>query len=98
MKKYNILDFIREHHMDIWEEFARYKRKDTLPAIGTKVITLVNGYSGRAGVTRYVVAHEGRYVVLAKTSDGSVRSLCEVSKWWKHLRIVDEPKEGEMNA
>jgi hypothetical protein len=89
---YNILDFIKEYHPLLLDEFRRYQRKDKLPAIGTVVTTLVNGYSGLAGVTRYVVGHDERYIHIAVVPDGQTRCLCEIKNWWKELKIVLEPK------
>lgn len=90
---YNILDFIKEFHPEVSEEFYRYKRKDVLPAIGTEVKTLVSGYGGYAGVTRYVVGYEGdRYIELAYTPNGRASSLCEIADWWKELKIINEPE------
>ncbi|MFK7678768.1 hypothetical protein ACI3ER_12060 [Bacillus sp. Wb] len=88
----DILEFTREFHPNIWEEYYRYNRKSILPAIGTKVITLVNGYDGYAGGTRYIVGHGDKYIHLAHTSDGKVTSLCDVEMWWKDLKIIDEPR------
>jgi hypothetical protein len=89
MIKYNILDFLREHHMDIWKEFHRYKRKDNPPAIGSKVRTLVSGYGSFGGTILEVVEYNDKHIRLQSSTGESY--LCKLENWWKDLDILEEP-------
>lgn len=63
--------------------YINYKRKDKLPSIGSKVVTLRNGFNGWAGVTRYIKSIDERYIVLTATSNGEGQeSLSSVEKWY----------------
>lgn len=97
MENYNFLDFTKEHYPEIWQEFYRYKRKDNPPAIGTEVITLVHGHNDYAGVTRYIVAHDERYIHLGHVPNGKATSLCEIKDWWTELKIINEPDKLEVD-
>lgn len=93
---YNFLDFTKEHYPQVWEEFYRYNRRETPPAIGTKVTTLRNGFGGGVGEVRYVVEfNDHRYVALAHIPNGEATSLCEIETWWKDLKIISEPDTDE---
>lgn len=97
MENYNFLDFTKEHYPEIWEEFFRYKRKETPPTIGAEVVTLRNGFHGYKGETRYVVPFKDeRYVGLAIVPNGEPKAICEIETWWKDLKIVNEPKINEV--
>lgn len=88
---YNFLDFTKERYPEIWEEFFRYKRKDIMPAIGTEVVTLRSGFGDFAGVTRYVVSHDEKYIGLACNPHREAEYLSTKEDWWKDLKIINEP-------
>lgn len=92
-KIYNFLDFTKERYPEIWEEFDRYKRKNILPAIGSKVKTLVSGYGGAGNDIRYVVSHSDKYIGLSDIRNGKEMYACEIESWWKELSIIKEPNK-----
>lgn len=91
---YNFLDFTKERYPEIWEEFYRYKRKETPPAIGAEVVTLRSGFGGFGGEVLYVVSHDEEYIGLACSSNSESEYLSKIGDWWKDFKIINEPMDG----
>lgn len=67
--------------------YLSFLRKDKLPEIGAKVITLRPGFSGPAGVIRTVNDISDRYIEL-KNESGSI-SISEKNVWYKDFFVLD---------
>lgn len=91
---HNLTGYVNTNYPEVAEEFERYLRRDTLPAIGTKVKTLVAGYGGIGGQILYVIAHNETYIELGvRKSNTEGQYLCNIKRWYIDLKILDEPKD-----
>ena len=90
----DISEFFEEYYPEAVKEFSRYQRRNELPAVGTKVSTLIPGYGGPRGVTRYVVKNSDFCLEISEDRKGKgLVYICEAANWWRHLEITAEPKQ-----
>ena len=88
--------FMFKHSPDTFLKYLSFKRKDKLPKVGDKVITLHAGFSGPKGVLRYVVAIKDKYIELSNIFfDGEEPEDCRISisyieRWYEGLFVLDE--------
>ena len=73
----------------IFMRYLNYKRKDNLPEIGAKVLTLRPGFGGDAGKIRYVKEINDRYIYLVDSEDNTGRKYCsEIKTWYMDFWIL----------
>ncbi|MCR8641470.1 hypothetical protein NV379_02260 [Paenibacillus sp. N1-5-1-14] len=84
--KLELKDYLANYRPEIIEEYQRYV--GDIPSAGDKVVSLVSGYGGSAGVTRIVFEVNDRDIVLQNPSDPERRFLCSKVNWWREVKLV----------
>ena len=95
---HNLTGYVNSSYPEVAKEFERYLRRETLPAIGTRVQSLVSGYGGLGGQILYVVAHHKHYIELGTRKcaiEGEGQFLCNINRWYRELEILNEPNMQE---
>lgn len=72
--------FMFIHNSVLFLRYLNYQRRNELPKVGNKVVTLRSGFSGYAGVTRYIDSIDEKYITLIN-KEGR-RSLSEIKTWY----------------
>lgn len=71
--------------------YLSFLRKDKLPKIGDKVITLRSGFNGYGGDIRYVSGITDKYIEIVIVDDETDDCyLSNIDTWYKDLFIFDD--------
>jgi hypothetical protein len=62
--------------------YINYQRKDKLPNIGSRVVTLRSGFGGWHGVTRYIKSIDEKYITLTATTNGEGQEYISCIETW----------------
>lgn len=87
-----VVDFLKEFHPNILDEYLQFSRKDVLPSIGSKVEFVKDFRSQKSGTIKYVMDYSEGLIELASEPSGEVDFLLEEEGWWSGIRIIREPK------
>lgn len=79
--------------------YLNYLNKDIIPEVGSKVVTLRNGFCGLKGCTRYIYKKDDKYLYLINEEDyinyledNSIEimevSLSETEYWFNHIFTI----------
>jgi len=91
-KVQTLIRYLKSNYPDVYEEYKNFKRKDSLPPIGTEVETIRWGFGGPPGqileVVKYGYAKDGRYAqdyIVLKSYKGDF--LSNMDSWYKDFII-----------
>lgn len=83
--------FMFKHNSTLMLSYLSFHRKDKLPKIGDKVITLHSGFGGFGGSIQYVVGLTDTCIQLAKDSSATdASSISDISEWYRDLFVLDD--------
>ena len=66
--------------------YINYTRKDYLPPVGAKVVTLRSGFGGSAGMTRYIKSIDEKYFTLTNNPRGEGQEyITPIETWYNYF-------------
>jgi hypothetical protein len=73
--------FMFKYNPHLFLGYLNFQRKDKLPKVGSKVVTLRSGFGGYAGVTRYVKKITEKYIELVDHDEEGIY-ISNIDKWY----------------
>jgi hypothetical protein len=74
--------FMFTHNPVLFLKYLNFQRKDKLPNIGSKIVTLRSGFGGWSGMIRYIRDIDEKYITLTNMKEGGSQEYISSIKTW----------------